>query len=502
MRSQLEEQIDALKRELWFRGDLRYMTRIGPQRDAYDFIHERDRSISAFSPFVFNFHRRLGKTFLSILLCTEVCLKAPGRIAKLAAPSLTQAADILDEQWPILMQDCPGELEPDPYKNEKYTFRNPRWGPKNRWIKSLLRLYGVKNDRGNKMRGGSTDVGIFDECREMQDLAYTWQSVLLPTFSKRVDPLALFISTPPDSMDHPFVSVFLQQAREFGHYMCVPARDDPNWTKEEDEMFAREMGGRDSADYRREIQCELVSDASNLIVPEFAQRDYEENGKLKNPYVLADYPRPAAYFAYTMGDMGGAGKRTDHTGILFGFVDFIQGKLAIEDELFLRDVDTRSLADLWKKRSQDLYDPEIERHAERHVAGLKWWIDATPQQIIDLYRLYHLNAHQVPNIERDVARRLLRTAFVTGRIIISPRCEELQYQLRNGTKLPNGDFARSRRLGHCDLIAALISLYRMVNFEENPSPVPEYSTDKWFVPPKKVRKKSGWDKFFATSRRR
>ena len=39
-----------LRRELWFRGDLRHLTREGPQREAYDWIHARDRSFKAFRP--------------------------------------------------------------------------------------------------------------------------------------------------------------------------------------------------------------------------------------------------------------------------------------------------------------------------------------------------------------------------------------------------------------------------------------------------------------------
>ena len=304
-------------------------------------------------------------------------------------------------------------------------------------------------------------------------------------------------------MDHPWVSHYLMEARERGRYMCVPGRDDPNWSKEEDEMFAREMGGRDSADYKREIQCDLISDASNLLVPEFARGDYEEGNQIKNPFLVADYPRPPAYFAYTMGDMGGAGRlRTDHTGILFGFADFIQGKLVIEDELFLRDYDTRSLSQLWQKKAQDLYDPEIEKENERLVAGLKWRIDAPPQQTIDLYRLHGLNASQVLQIERDVSRRMLRTAFNLDKIVISPKCKELVYQLRNGTRKENGDFARSERLGHCDLVSALMSLWRAVNFEENPTPEPVYDPARYFnANPKTTSAKVGWAGYLGTRRR-
>lgn len=502
--SQLEEEFARVKRELWFRGELRYMTRRGPQRNAYDFLKARDRSTSAFGPFVFNFHRRTGKTFLSLLLCIENCLKRSGRLSKLAAPSLAQAGDILDEQWPIIMAECPGELEPKPYKREKYTFKNPRWGPESRWVYSLLRLYGVKNDRGNKMRGGSTDFGVLDECREFTDLRYTWRSVLLPTFAGRVDPLALMISTLPDSLDHPFASDYLIDAKAAGRYMCVPAANDPNWTKEEDDMFAREMGGRDSPDYRREIQCEVISDASKLVIPEFARCDHEAEGAIQNPFIEADYPRPPAYTAYTMGDMGGAGaKRTDHTGIICGYADFQQGKLRIEDELFLRDHDTRSIAQMWDHKVKENYDDEIEQNCDRLLAGVKWYIDAPPQQTIDLYRLYGVNAAQVVQIERDVSRRMLRTAFAMEKISISPKCKELIYQLRNGTRKENGDFARSERLGHCDLIAALMSLWRVVDLETNPTPLPVYPRDKFIVPPSAQKHPTtGWSGYLGTRRRR
>ncbi len=495
---QLDRQIEKHKRELWFRGNLRHVTRIGPQRDAYDFVMGRDRSISAFGPFVLNFHRRLGKTFLVILFCFQAALREKGIIAKLAGPSLTHISDILEEHWPIFMELCPPELEPELYRNEKYTIRNPRWGPIRKWAKSVIKLYGVKNDRGAKMRGGSTDVGAFDECREMMDLMYTWKSILLPTFKGRKDPLALMISTPPDSMDHAWVSHFLKEAKDAGRYMCVPASKDPGWSMVEDEMFAREMGGRLSPDYRREIECELISDSSRLIIPEFAAVDHERDGVICNPYVVSDYPRPPAYFSYTMSDMGGAGKREDHNGILFGYVDFVPGKLVIEDELFLRDFDTESLARVWKDKMQERYDPAVEVGLDRFIAKSHWFADTTPQQLTDLSRLNNLHATQVENIDREVARRFLRTGFARGKILIHQRCKNLIYQLRNGTRLPNGDFARSKLLGHCDCVAALRSLYREVDFETNPNPRPIYTPGKYWVAPEiGSRPASGWDKYFA-----
>lgn len=487
---------EAIIREAWFRGNLRYLTKPGPQRDAYDFVRNRDKSWAAFSPFVFNFHRRLGKTFLSILLCIEECLRRKGVFAKFAAPSSIQAYDVLEEHWAIIMQDCPPELEPKPWKNEKFTFRNPRWANSPHDF-SILRLYGVKNDRGNKMRGGSTDLAILDECREMEDLQYTWGSVLLPTFRGRPEPLALMISTPPESMDHPWVSRYIKQAQERGLYRVMPGSEDPTWTEEEDDAMAREMGGRDTPEYQREIECKLISDGSNLIIPEFGRGDIvDEKQRLIANAFVGEHERPKHYIAYTIGDMGGAGKMTtDRTGILFAFLDFTDETLVIEDELFLRDYDTESLALMWRDKCRQVYDQSSEREQGRELLRVYWYADCTEQQRIDFARLYQVTTSPIITQDKEAARKLLRTAFNVGRIKIHPRCVELMYQLRNGTRLPRGDFTRSDRLGHCDLVSALIHLYRVVNFDENPIPTPTYDRSEYFVPPKQPST-TGWGRFY------
>lgn len=58
------DEMAEIRKELWLRGDLRHVTRIGPQRETYDFIKSMPGGYSNLTPFVLNFHRRLGKTFL------------------------------------------------------------------------------------------------------------------------------------------------------------------------------------------------------------------------------------------------------------------------------------------------------------------------------------------------------------------------------------------------------------------------------------------------------
>ena len=57
--------------ELWRRGDLRHILCSHQQTRLYDFYH----TISENSIIVFECHRRLGKTFLQLVLAVEQCLQ-------------------------------------------------------------------------------------------------------------------------------------------------------------------------------------------------------------------------------------------------------------------------------------------------------------------------------------------------------------------------------------------------------------------------------------------
>jgi len=471
------------RRELWYRGKLRFLTREGKQREAYDAFHARERGFRHFSPFVWSFHRRLGKTFLGILLLVEITIRDPYRRAKFGAPSLTQAEEILDEHWGPIFESCPPDLYPSPYKNLRHTFRNPRWArrgiPITKHTKSVLRLYGVNQDRGNSMRGGSTDGLVLDECREMLDFQYTFGNVLLPTFKGRTDPFAIMISTVPESPEHPWWKRYRPRAQARQRYWVIPASENPDWTDDEDEMFADELGGRESPAYQREIECRMVAEEGKLIVPEFISAD-DHMGQ--NPYVL-DSPIPEHYHALSVLDMGGAGKKaTDRAGILFLYVDFKRQKLVVLDEIFERDLDTKGLHDEWSGRLKVWFPPEkLSDDGPCHSLAL--YSESTPQTRLDLARIYKLETRPVFESDRDAVRGEVRVALRQGRIEIHPRCKALQYQLRYGERTIRGDFARSEELGHCDLISSLFHAFKVAPYEQNPYPEPVRSRDSWFETP-------------------
>ena len=488
---------EAYKAELWAQGNLRYITYPGPQREIYDWIRGRSLSPRILTPYVLNLHRRLGKTFLGILIAIEECLRRPGIKAKFIAPKLSQAQDILREHFSTIMIQCPPELEPSSHRNERFTFRNPRWGARNKYVFSELTLYGTREDRGNKARGTSTDVAILDEVREMTDLEHTWQSVLLPTFKHAKEPLGVMISTPPESMDHPWIYNYIPKAKSRERYVCVPASRDPTWTEEDDEMFVHEFGGRDSPGYRREIECELISDQSKLIIPEFVAYDErQDDGELKNPFVVEDWQRPSHYVGYTVGDFGGS---LDYTGLLTGYVDFAGQKLIVDNEIFVRDIDTQELNKLWRLLEKDSFNDQLGV-----CIDLRRYADSGTQRLNDLASIWDLRIGKAPKHDAYANRAMCRTLMNQGRIIIRERCKNLIYQLRNGSIDHRGKvhrFQRTETLGHCDCIAALIFLARVADFQKNPFPKQSFSRESTWVAPK-GKPQSGWEMYFGKRRDR
>jgi len=460
-------QIEA-RHEAWRRGRLRYKLR-SAQKEVYDQIRgTKPKGRHKYTPHVLLFHRRFGKTFLSLLLLFEEALREPNKRLKLITPSGKQGSDIVSDHLPVMLEDCPPDIEISTYKNNEIRFRSDRWGnaAHSKHILSKIQLGGVLRDNGDWMRGTKTDAAVLDEVRDFPDLSYTYGSVLMTSLKDSKNPFSLMITTPPRHLDHPFVSKYIPRAQEAERYVVIPGKDNPDWSEEDDLAFADELGGHESIEYRREIGCELIADAEHMILPEFAEADVGlAGGGYANRLVLPkSYEPPSHYIAFAVADLGG---KKDSTGILYGACDFERQELCILGEDFYLDPHSDRLASIWS-------DGEARHFTEGAIEVRRWADVHNPQRIIDLSNDHNLHLRQVKKTERDPARNVCRSAIRQGKIKFHPRCVELMYQMRNGKRKPNGDFERSKRMGHCDLVAALIYMWRKVSdskaLEVNPFP--------------------------------
>ncbi len=462
---------------LWCKGELRFLTKEHRQRDIYDYVHQWKRlHPKEYGPIVFNCHRRLGKSWLLGLLLVERCLKYANQVCRFIAPSFKQGRMYFKKDiMPSILRWCPPWLKPRPCGDE-WWFSNPAWPPGS--APSLLELVGVK-DGGDSLRGPRMNLGVLDECREMGNVKYLLDDILIFQFAKQDLPLLLLSSTPPKSMAHQFASKYIPEARARQTYMLCPVENDPeegapgnpDFTEEDLQILLadREIGQKGSVSWLREMQCKLISDPEGLIIPEFAPMERE---------IVKKVPLPAWFDAYTAIDFGWQ----DYNGALLAYLDFLEQKIVIRAEIWRHNASTGQLAREIRRAEKDLWGTEESSKAHCEDREDLWLYrdllrvgDHSKQQLADLWIDHNVDVKETDKWDFDAALANLRYGVSIGKIIIDPDCVHLREQLRHGTWKESLDgsrrtFVRDNVLGHCDLIAALNYLYRMVNWTDNPFP--------------------------------
>lgn len=480
--------LEHLQQEEMIRGDFSSLLRPHRQSDLYHSLHEHTESFpNSFGPLVFNTHRRLGKSFALNLYCFERNTRYPGQICRFGAPTLVQGRDYLFDIHAILQQLVPEIIWPKK-SGDSWKFWSPAW--KEGSQHSLMVLRGVmaaKGLPGDSMRGGRCNVAVLDEVREMERVDYIVHSILSYQFDKQFKPLLVLSTTPPESMAHEYVTYFIPKAKEADRYFLYPAEDtedaegNRDYTPDDKKRILEQIDeGEDSIAYKREALCALISDPEALIVREFSET--------KEKVIVEDDRVPPYFVGYVGIDWG----YQDYTGGVFGHLDFHRQKLKITHEVFIHNAATRVIAaefDAAELAAWKAPTPERARYVD-HTGRL--WLysellrvgDHDPQQIADmaLEHDYAITAADKYDLFSNVG--LLRSGFRHGRIEIHKRCVHLIQQLEHGIWKVSADgarreFLRNAALGHCDCLAALVYLYKKVDFSHDPFPVVKTDGNVW-----------------------
>lgn len=259
---------------------------------------------------------------------------------------------------------------------------------------------------------------------------------------------------------------------------------DPNWVFVP--SLARDNPGLDVVDYVRRLDAISdpvlraqmrdgdwgAVDRSGLVCPEWTP---EVEAACLNP----DYGLPAYFTAYAGVDPGSR----DLFVLLWAFYDFVNARLVVVDERWFRN-----------PRTEEVGDAAVEvetKHfgaakADERIDAFQRFTDIDHRLVADLRaKPWHLNFSPTQKTDHDLWERQLRTAIRQGRIIIHPRCELLLRTLRHARRKDNGDYERTEGTGHADAWAALLYLFRNVNWQRNPYPVVEAPRHP-LAPPKPV----------------
>lgn len=462
----------------WRTGNLKY--KLKPhQRPIYERIWETIQSTESNS-YVINCARRFGKSFILLLVCIEFCIRFPNSQVRYAIPIATNYTDMLmpsinfiiedapkvpkvEDGQPVLDQEGHQIIEPFVvhFKSEKrLVFANG----------SMIKIAGTDNGNAENLRGNASHLNVLDEAGFMDDLDYVYKSILFPQ-TWTTGGKTLFSSTPPPNLDHYYVQLYNEHL-EKGLVSQYTIYDNTSLKPHTIDSIIREYNGEQSTEFQREALCKFVGDEQLLITPEW--NELQPDGAVDHPYIK-EHPRHPQYFQfYHKYESLDSGVR-DLTICLFGYYDYEEGKLVIENECHMNgpELTTEKFSELIKKTEAEIWEPQPKVH--KRIA------DSNNLHLIqDLSRTYNLpffgtsKEHLIGETPDSGMINKMRVFIGQGRLIVHPRCEQLTGCLKHGrwaSKEKIGKlFGRSPTYGHYDATAALCYLIR--NLDQNVNPIP------------------------------
>jgi len=406
------EQLEVL----WNAGNLNYKLHEGQK-----LIRKTIRALPATTRESLVFcSRRYGKSYLACVLALEDCLKTPNANVLFVGPSIKQTLDIIRLLLPEILADAPKGLVTQSKSEKRWNFKNG----------SQLMLAGfdtaaesIRGLRANSIyleESGSSDPETFD---------YVVKSVLYPTLMHSRGKI-VHLTTPALTIDHPLHTQTIPSTSNNGAFFRYTIRDNPLLT---DEVIASEidsLGGYDSAHTKRELFCEIVKDDNIIVVPQFDDRKH-----------VADLSLPDDAYYWVAGDVGGV---RDKTVFLLMAYDYAIDKIYVVKEMV---AGTQTATSEIVKRA-------LEMEGGRQISR---FVDAPGQLFIDLASTYNYPCFPPEKLEFEHNIHRLQTAFWKDQVLVHPSCKLLITTLRSGQlNKQRTDFSRTKDMGHCDALAALI----------------------------------------------
>lgn len=419
--------------ELWRRGELSWKLH-DAQIKIYESLKQSNEKL-----YVSNCSRRFGKSFLMVLYAIERALQYPNSTIRYGAAFQTDLEEYILPAFDLILSDCPEDVLPT-YKAQKskFIFSNG----------SEIKLFGVDKNP-NSARGNAIDVTILDECGFISNLDYLITSIIYPAMMYKEDAKLILISTPPISVDHDF-KMYCEKAQEQGNYSKFTIYDNPMITEKELQECIEESGGITSTTFRREFLCEFVTETDRAIIPEWRDE------------LVQDTPRDE-YFQYYKKYASMDTGFHDLTALLFGYYDFKQASLIIEDEFIINgpEVTSENISRNVTEIEESLGYENVRRVADNN------------DQIFlnDLLTAYGISFVPTNKDSLEAMVNEVRDWVRQGRVKINPKCKQLIGCLESGIwDKQRKKFDRSRVYGHYDALASLIYLIRNIDVHTNPIP--------------------------------
>lgn len=424
-------------------GDLSFLLR-KHQKPIYNQIWKVLKNEIKANSYLINSSRQLGKSFVLIIIAIEYCIQFPKSQIRFAIPVAGNYKDMYGKSIATISEQLDRSLGFEHLLSEKrITFENG----------SMIKFAGTDNNNAESLRGSASNLNIIDEAGFVSDLSYLYKSILLPQLTTTKGK-TIFSSTPPPDLDNYYVDVYNQHLEE-GLVSEYTIYDNTSIDDETLAMLIKEAGGIESSTFKREFLCQFVQETEMTIIPEWKE-DYTQDWQRDNNYFKF-------YNKFTALDSGVA----DLTICLFGYYDFQHAKIIVEDEIKMNgpEMTTKWLSNDIKDKEEILgYDKVLLRIADNNNLHL----------IQDLAITYKLPFSGTSKTDLDAMINKVKIWIGQGKIIVKPNCEQLLGCLKFGKweKKKRGElFAKSKKFGHYDALAALVYLVRNIeSIMSNPIP--------------------------------
>lgn len=436
--------------ELWRRGVLVHLMH-SVQREMFELYLKADEQ----STLVWLLARQSGKSYLLAIIALMEAIQNPNSIVKLLTDTKLHVQTIFEPLFREILEDCPDDVRPE-YLPSKFIYVFPNG--------SQIQMAGTDANNAERLRGQKSSLILVDEAAFCNNLKYNVMSILFPTTTHTGGKIIL-ASTPPEEPDHEFIE-FIEIAEQEGFLTKKTLFDNPLLTDEKKQhIISKFVGGVNNPNFKREYLCELIRDENRTVIPEFD----EELAQV----VVREYHKPPFYTPYVAMDLG----FKDLTVCVFGYYDFKQDKVIIEDEIVKegKDLKLNKFADeillkeeqLWMNiLTNELIKPEVR------VSDIEY-IVINEINRASMGRLNFQAVKKAPGYKLPLINQL-RVMLQSEKIYINPRCTVLIQHLKNARwkdASAKDDFARSPGLGHYDAVDALLYLIKSVNYTKNPYPI-------------------------------
>lgn len=390
---------------------------------------------------VLNIARRFGKTHVCTVVAVEYAIRFPNSQIRYACATNKEMKSILGPIMREILDECPAGLKPV-LANGITKFKNG----------SEIHTAGVNGKHADNLRGTSSHLNLVDEAGMIDELDYLVRSVLMPQ-QLTVDGTMILLSTPPPTPDHDFSAIYHEcleegEVTEFTVLQNTDIMNDP----EKLAAYMKEAGGEQSTTWQREYLVKFVTETDKIVIPEFN----ESMIRKADPDPLMKY-----YLKYVGMDLG----FMDNTALLFGYYDFRRAKFVLQRELILKGtaVTSKAIAEGTRRIETELWgeNAEVQRVSDNN----------NPILLNDIQTMHDITFNSTSKDRLIPMVNQTRLFIGEGALEVDPSCEYTIACLKFGIWNKNRDaFAKSKKYGHYDALAALIYELRILDRDTNPVP--------------------------------